>query len=703
MNRQTLSNITVRKRLIFFFICIAALVFAFICRLGWLQLVHGQELREKAWEQWTRINVARAQRGNIYDRNGELLAGSSASLSILARPGQIDDKEKTAKELASILEMDENRLLELLGKEIDSVYLKRQMDEDVAQEIRKLNLEGVYFTPEPKRIYPHGRLASQLLGFVGTDEGLAGLEYQYEEELKGQDGRIELQTDAKGKRLPQGREVFFPPERGADLILTIDQKIQFILEREMDRVMLESQPKSIVALAMAPHTGEILGIAGKPDFDPNDYASYPQENWKLTPISNTFEPGSTYKLVTLSAALEEGHYNANEGFFCRGYAKVAGTTIGCWTRDRGGHGAIDFTQVVLGSCNPGFIELGERIGPDKLMEYVQAFGFGEKTGVDIAGESTGILFTPEQFGPVEAATTAFGQGVSCTPLQQAVAVSAMINSGYLMKPYIVKGLRDSEGNITEYGPQLIRQVVSAETSAEIRRIMELVVTEGSGKNAYIEGYRMGGKTGTAQKVGEGGRYIDGEHILSFIGFAPAEDPKILLYIAVDTPQVGPQWGSQVSAPMFRRMMESILQYLNIPPSTVAEETVPTIVEVPDLTGLSLDDHTYNLLETRGLLIRFIGSGETILNQTPKAGARVPLHTEVLVYLGGSGEEGEDKGVTVPDLQGKSMREAGEILNWLGLRINSTGTGVVVRQDPEAGTQVPAGSVVDVEFAVPGDE
>lgn len=696
MRRNTVSNITVKKRLLLLFFSMAALVFCLICRLAWVQLVRGPELQAKAWEQWTRANRVRAQRGDILDSKGRLLAGSASSLSILARPRQIADKEEVARLLAPILEMEETKLLELLSKETDSVYLKRQVPEEVSQEIRKLQLEGLYFSPEPKRYYPHDSLASQLLGFVGIDEGLAGLEYQYEAELKGQDGRIELQTDGKGKQIPQGIQKFIPPVEGYDLILTIDQSIQAIMEREMEKVMLESQPKGIMAIAVNPQTGAVLGIAGKPDFDPNNYADYPQENWKLTPITNTFEPGSTFKLVTLSAAIEEGKYNANEGFFCSGFAKVAGSSIGCWTRGRGGHGPINFTEVVLGSCNPGFIELQQRMGADTLMKYLKAFGFGQKTGVDLIGEGTGILFSPEQFGPVEAATTSFGQGVSVTPIQQIMAVSAMINGGYLMKPYIVKEMRDSEGNVVlTKEPQVVRRVISESTSEEVKRLMELVVLEGSGQNAYIEGYRMGGKTGTAQKVGKNGRYISGEYILSYIGFVPFEDPQILLYLAVDAPQVGPQWGSQVCAPMYKNMMESILNYLNIPPSTTPTEEEPRLVEVPNLINLPMDDYTNDLLESRGLVVRYVGDGDKVLNQTPKAGAKVPLQTQVLVYLGGSGNREEE--VKVPDLQGKTIREVGEILGWLGLHLNSSGSGVAVHQEPAAHTLVAPGSVISVEF------
>jgi stage V sporulation protein D (sporulation-specific penicillin-binding protein) len=674
-------------------------VFALIGRLFWLQIVMAGELSARAWEQWTSGDPARAPRGEILDRNERLLAGSAPSVSILAYPKQIEDKEEAARLLAPVLDMEEDRVLELLNRQSSSVYLKRKLDEEDALEVRELGIRGVRFSLEPKRYYPHGSLSSQLLGFVGTDEGLSGLENKYEQELKGRDGRTEFQTDGKGRQIPQGIQKFVPPIDGYDLVLTIDQNIQFIIEQEMDRVMLESEPKGINVIALDPRTGEVLAIAGKPDFDPNNYARFPNETWKLAPVSNTYEPGSTFKLVTLAAAIEEGKYRADEAFFCSGSIRVAGSSIGCWTRGRGGHGAIDFTKVVLGSCNPGFITLQQRITAEKLMDYVKAFGFGERTGIDIIGEGTGILFSPQQYGPVEAATTSFGQGVSVTPIQQVMAVAAMANGGYLMKPYVVSEIRDAEGVVVKRNePQVVRRVISDDTVAEVRRIMELVVTEGSGLNAAVEGYRIAGKTGTAQKVGPGGRYIDGEYVLSFIGYAPAEDPQVLLLIAVDAPQVGPQWGSQVSAPMSKRMMERILKYMNIPPSTTQVNVVPSMVQVPDVVGLTLDDAS-ELLEPSGLVVRFVGGGGgKILNQTPKPGAQVPLHTQILLYLEGEVSEGE---VTVPDLTGKTMREAGEILGWLGLRINSSGSGMAIRQEPAPQTRVQTDSVVNVEFAAPG--
>ncbi len=698
MSKAAVSGIIIKRRLMLLFVVMAATVLALLMRLFYIQLVIAGELQAKAWEQWNRSIPARSPRGSIYDRKERLLAGSASAQSVIALPPQIQDKEEAARLLAPLLEMEESRVLELISRRSATVYLKRLVDEETAFAVRKLNIRGIAFSQETRRFYPHGSLASQLLGFVGIDEGLSGLEHFYELVLKGRDGRIEFESDGRGRRIPQGVQSYIQPKDGNDLLLTIDQTIQYIVEREMERVMLSSKPKGIITIAVDPRTGEILAIAGKPDFDPNRFADFPSERWKLSPVTNTFEPGSTFKLVTLAAALEEGKFNAREGFFCRGAITVAGRSIGCWTRGRGGHGAISFEKVVLGSCNPGFITIGQRIGSEKLLSYIRAFGFGVKSGIDVPGESTGIIFTEKQFGPVEAATTSFGQGVSVTPLQQAMAVAAIANGGYLMKPYVVKQVRDSEGNVLEKRePQVVRRVLSGETAREVTRIMELVVTEGSGINAYIEGYRIAGKTGTAQKVGPGGVYIGGEYILSFVGFAPAEDPQILIYVAVDAPQSGPQWGSQTSAPMFRRMMEDILKYLNIPSAKTPVNEAPRMVEVPDLMRLSLEEAS-DVLETSGLLVKFIGSGSTILNQTPKGGARVPLHTQILVYLGGeaAGEE-----VTVPDLSGKSMREAGEILGWLGLRMNFSGSGIARSQSPAPGTRVPANSVVSVEFRNPG--
>jgi stage V sporulation protein D (sporulation-specific penicillin-binding protein) len=697
LGKVQVTHLTVKRRLAVLLAVLAGLLLLLVLRLGYIQLVLAGELQGKAWEQWNRGVPARAPRGAIFDREGRLMAGSAGAESVVALPAQITDKEKTARLLAPVLGMEEPQIYRLINMSNFSVYLKRLIDEETAQAVRRLELDGITFSQEPRRFYPHGRLASQVLGFVGIDQGWGGIELTYDEELRGRDGRIEFQADGRGRQIPQGIQRFIPPEDGRDLVLTIDQTIQFIVEREMDRVMLELEPERIMAIALDPRSGEVLAMAARPDFDPNRYGEFPQETWQISPISNTFEPGSTFKLVTLAAALEEGKFRAEEAFYCSGSITVAGRRMGCWTRYRGGHGAIDFAGVVLGSCNPGFVTLGQRIGAERLLQYVRSFGFGERTGIDAPGEGRGLLFTPQQFGPVEAATTTFGQGVSVTPIQQVAAIAAIANGGYLMRPYLVREIRTREGKVlSREEPEMVRRVVSARTAREVARIMELVITEGSGRNAYLEGYAIAGKTGTAQKVGPGGRYVEGEYILSFVGFAPLEEPRFLLYVAVDAPRRGPQWGSQVSAPMFRKIIGDVLNYLDVPPSRAEDGEAPDMVVVPDLLNLTLDEANERL-EPAGLLVRLVGNGGIIRNQTPKPGARVPLHTQILVYLG-EGRPGEK--VTVPDLTGKTMREAGEVLGWLGLQMNVSGSGVAFRQSPAPYTLVEKDSIINVEFRTP---
>ncbi|HHX77994.1 MAG TPA: PASTA domain-containing protein, partial [Firmicutes bacterium] len=469
--------------------------------------------------------------------------------------------------------------------------------------------------------------------------------------------------------------------------------IQFIVERELDRAMIEYQPLRAMVLVVNPMTGEVLAMSGKPDFDPNDYASYPKEYWNISPISNTFEPGSTFKLVTLSSAIEENKYNMNEGFYCGGSVRVAGHNIHCWTGN--GHGAISYLEVVYGSCNPGFINLGQRLGKDTLQKYIDAFGFGVRTGIDLPGESTGIIFNPEDMGPVELATTSFGQGVSVTPIQQVMAIAAMINGGTLYEPYLVKEITDADGNtIEKKSPTPVRQVISKETSDQVRHIMEQVVIHGTARNAAIPGYRIGGKTGTAQKVGPGGHYIAGEYIVSFVGFLPLENPQILLYVAVDGAKRGAQWGSQISAPIGKRIFKDIITYLSLPPDAEEEnDSFKELVTVPNLEGLNLRQ-AGSAVDSTGLVIRAVGEGNVIEKQTPKAGARVPLQTEILVYLGKNG--GEE--VEIPNFSGWTMRQAAEVLNWLGLTMESRGSGVVNGQDPAPGEKVKPGDTVILEFS-----
>jgi stage V sporulation protein D (sporulation-specific penicillin-binding protein) len=692
----SVTLVAIRKRLLFLFFMILLVTLALVSRLAWIQIVRADELYEQAWEQWNRSIPARSPRGLIYDRDGRLLAGSTTVETIVAIPPQVEDPRQTARILAPILEKGEEELYELLTLDRSAIYLKRKVEAEVAQAVRDLDLPGIVFTTEGKRYYPNGTLASQLLGFVGMDQGWAGLEIYYEEQLKGREGRILFPSDNLGREIPHEARQYVLPKAGDDLYLTIDETIQYIVERELARSMLEFQPKQAMIIAANPKTGAILAAASKPDYDPLHYEEVDSSRWALAPVTSSFEPGSTFKLTTLAAAIEEGLYNKHEFFHCTGYANVAGHQIGCWTAGRG-HGSITYLQAVESSCNPAFINLGQRLGTEKLFSYIHAFGYGQKTGIDYPGEGDGLIFDLEQVGPLELATTSFGQGISVTPLQQLMAVSAIANGGYLMKPYLVREIRSASGElIYERKPEVVRQVISQETARQVAEIMESVVLNGSAINARIEGYRIAGKTGTAQKVGPGGAYMGGEYIVSFIGFVPVEDPQIVVYIAVDTATRGAQWGSQICAPMFGRMMGDILNYLQIAPSDQSTLPEVKIVEVPDLHDLTVDEAAA-LAERSGLLLRLVGEGNYIINQTPKAGAKVPQQTQVVVYLGEDGENPAGA-ISLPDFSGFTVREVAEVLSWLGLRLNAEGSGIAIYQEPDSGTTVEPGSAVTVFFS-----
>ncbi|HOA35155.1 MAG TPA: penicillin-binding transpeptidase domain-containing protein [Bacillota bacterium] len=690
----TLSAVRRRVMAMFFFIILAVAVL--IGRLAWLQILRSEELYDAAWEQWNRTIPARSPRGQIYDREGKMLAGSATVDTVVAVPAQIEDPGETAKLLAPLLDLEEGELLEKLTMNLSSIYLKRKVAPEISQAVRELDLPGIVFTTEGQRFYPNGTLASQLLGFVGMDEGLAGLEAYYEEYLKGKEGYLLFPSDNLNRPIPHEIKRFVPPKEGMDLYLTIDETIQYIIERELARAMIEFQPKTAMAIAADPHTGAILAVASKPDYDPLRYEKFESKYWTLPPVTSSFEPGSTFKLVTLCAAVEEGLYNEKEYYFCRGFATVGGHNIHCWTGS--GHGSITYLQAVESSCNPAFINLGQRLGEEKLFGYIRAFGYGKPSGIDYPGESGGLVFEAEQVGPAELATSAFGQGVSVTPLQQVMAVSAIANGGKLMKPYLVQKICNVDGEVVyEQKPELVRQVISKSTAEKVAWIMENVTIRGSGMNAAIEGYRIATKTGTAQKPAPRGGYIPGEYVVSIIGFVPVEDPQIVLYVAVDGASRGPQWGSQIGAPLFKRILTDVINYLQVPPSEKTDATAEP-VEVPDLRGLTVDDAAARL-DTAGLMLRLIGEGQYIVNQTPKAGAMVSRQTQIVAYLGEE-EAFSRSSMTLPDLSGFTVKDVGQVLNWLGLYLEAEGSGIALRQEPASGSRVEKGDVIKVFFGSP---
>jgi stage V sporulation protein D (sporulation-specific penicillin-binding protein) len=634
------SHVTVRKRLMIVLL-IGFLIFTIIdIRLGYVQFVLGKMLTEEAKNSWSRNIPFEPERGEILDRNNIPLATNMSAPTVYVVPRQIENPTEVAEKLAKVLNMPVEKAYKHVTKRtlIERIHPEgRKISHEKATEIRALGLKGVYIAEDSKRYYPFGSYLSHVLGFTGIDnQGLTGLELYYDKELSGKKGSVQFYSDAKGKRMPNMADNYTPPTDGLNLRLTIDTRVQTIVERELDIAVAKYNPDGIIAIAMNPNNGEILAMASRPDFDPANYRNVPPEIFNRNlPVWSTYEPGSTFKIITLAAALEEKKVDLlRDHFYDPGYAKVAGATLRCWKR--GGHGHQSFLEVVQNSCNPGFVELGERLGKETLFKYIRDFGFGEKTGIDLQGEGKGILFDMNRVGPVEQATTAFGQGVSVTPIQQVAAVSAAINGGILYTPYIAKEWVDPVTGevVSRNTPKVKRRVISEETSKQVRYALESVVAQGTGKGAFVEGYRVGGKTGTAQKA-QNGRYLENNHIVSFIGFAPADNPQLVVYVAVDNPKGTVQFGGVVSAPIVGKIMGDSLHALGVEPrkKQLEKERVwndPKVVTVPNLIGLTKKDLQQQLFN---LKLDVSGEGETVIEQAPQAGVKVKEGATIRVYLG----------------------------------------------------------------------
>ncbi|MEK4485020.1 penicillin-binding transpeptidase domain-containing protein [Psychrobacillus sp. FSL H8-0484] len=600
-----------------------------------LQFFQFDELTLKAKESWDRELPYASLRGNILDRNGDVIVGNKLSPTLFYMPSQNDEPEKVAEQIAPLIEMEKEALFKQLNKRASIVKIApagKNISTELAMEIQDKNINGLYAGVDYIRDYPHGEMLSRLLGFTGYDaQGLAGIEYQYDSILKGKSSAIRMFTDAKGVPLPHVDDGWKSGVTGNHVQLTIDMKIQEVVERELSQAMLKYDATQAIGIAMNPNTGEILALASAPNFDPANYQEVDSTIYNRNlPVWMTFEPGSTFKIITLSAALEENVVDLeNDHFFDAGYTMVEGARLRCWKRQ--GHGDETFLEVVQDSCNPGFIELGRRVGPDKLQDYIRKFGFGQSTGSGMAGESTGILFSKEGYGPVEHATTSFGQGISVTPIQQVQAVAAAVNGGYLYKPFIVKNVLDGETNdiLSSTEPEMKNQVISEETSAKVRDALERVVALGSGRHAYRDGLRIGGKTGTAQKVKDG-KYMDGEYIVSFIGFAPADNPEIVVYVAIDNPKNSLVFGSVIAAPIVGQIIEDSLEIKAGGKQLEKEYRWGDIqqVRVPNLVGVKKKEVTSYMYP---FSIVWHGEGEEILDQLPKEKSLIPLDGTIHVY------------------------------------------------------------------------
>lgn len=703
------TNIIIRKRITKLFLIVGAVLFLLVGRLAWIQFVQGEWLRQQAMENRMDDVPVPATRGTIYDRNGKELVASVSADSIMAFPADIKkgDPEKTARELAAILNLDYKEIYNKITVIKSSVWVKRKVELSKSKLIREKNLKGIEIYEERQRSYPNGKLAAHVLGFVGTDNtGLNGIEMSMNKELSGTDGRIVAEKDAAGREIPQATHNYIEPVPGKSLVLTLDETIQYFAERELDKVVEKYQPKGASIIVMDPKTGGILAMANRPDFDPNKYSEFPQENWRNNAIWLNYEPGSTFKIITTAGALEEGVVSPESRFYDPGYIMVADRRIKCWKTQ--GHGAQSFLEVVEHSCNPGFVKIGLDLGRDRFYKYIKAFGFGERTGVSLAGESKGIVIPQKDVKPISIATISIGQSISVTPIQLITAVSAVANDGVLLKPQLVKEIRSADGRqVKRIEPEIVKEVISKSTAKQLAGVLERVVSPlGTGADAIVEGYRMAGKTGTAQKAGPGG-YMQGKYVSSFAGFGPVDNPRIAVLVVIDEPQGGAYYGGVIAAPVFQSLARDIMRYLDVPPQVspdeVKEDPLKQEVMVPDVINASVEE-AQQILRESGLNARIEGSGEWIVNQLPKSGGRVKLSTQVVLYVGSGVKEIPDgQEVTMPDVNGLTMREAGRLLGRLGIRMDPQGSGVAVEQKVAPGTKIKAGIAVRVIFAPPVPE
>lgn len=618
-------------------------------RLAYIQLVEGEKLQSLAKEQQTRDRTIAPTRGNIYDRNFNILAKSASVATIGVVHAQVTDPERVAKVLSEHLNLDYEETYKKVTKSVAFMRIATKVDKSIADEVRALNLPGVKVDEDSKRYYPFNSLASQTLGFVGKDnQGIVGLEVKYDSYLKGTPGKILMETNGKGQRREEEVEVRKDPINGNHLVTTLDLTLQQYAEQAIEKAVEMKGARRGAIIMMDPQNGEIYALATKPDFNLNEpftindealasswelYSAQEKQNylnqmWRNFTINDTYEPGSTFKIFTAAMGLEESVVDENSPFNCTGSRTVAGRTIKCWRSPRS-HGAENFVQGVQNSCNPVFMEVAERIGASKFYDYMIQFGFKSKTNIDLPGEAVGILHNKSNIGPVELATMSFGQSFQITPMQLLSAAAAAVNGGYKVTPHFGKEIVDDTGaTLTTFDYGKGEQIISTKTSERLKKILESVVSEGGGKKAYIPGYRIGGKTATSQKLPRG----SGKYTASFLSFAPAEDPKIMTLVIIDEPQ-GTYYGGTIAGPVMKEVLENALPYLGVEPSYSEEELKKEEVQkivTPNFRGLSLSD-AKKCAEEAGIGVDIQGEGKVVVSQFPLAGETINKTTKIILY------------------------------------------------------------------------
>ena len=694
------------------------------------QIVNYNYYQTRAIAQQTMDTTLAPNRGSIYSRNYTPLAISAPVETVYISPNSIDEEDRrtVAEGLASILEMDEDAIYQKTLKENYYEMIKRRIDAELADQIREWvddkNLEGVHLVEDTKRYYPYNSMACHILGFTGTDNvGLDGIESIYNEYLQGTSGKLITAKNAIGTELPFEYETYVAAENGKNVVLTIDETVQYYLEKHLQEARLEQKCiEGASGIVMNVKTGEILAMASLPNYDPNTYytitdqmalealegleeekrkeqeTAYRNKIWRNKCIVDTYMPGSTFKIVTLSMALEEGLIGTSNTYSCPGYIRVADRTIRCWKS--GGHGHQTLAQAIQNSCNPAFITIGAKVGNTKFYQYFKNFGLTEKTGVDLNGEASGIWFS--KFQEVELATASFGQNFKITPLQMIAAVGAACNGGNLVTPHVVKEITETQEDGTEkvvksFTPQVKRQVISAETSALVCDLLEEVVSVGSGKNAYVKGYRVAGKTGTSEKIDVYNATGDKYYISSFIGFAPADDPEYAILVMLDSPTAGEIYGGIIAAPVAGDILADILPYLSIQPQYTEEELETLDVSVPSLMEQSLEEAEALLID-KEIKYKVKGDGDTVVDQMPLPGSTMPQSSTIILY---TGDAKPSENITIPNLVDYSVAGATNRITSMGLNVrvvgnsNAGSTALVISQSPAAGEVVPEGTVVTI--------
>lgn len=694
--------------------------------LVYRQFIKGPEYQEKAIQQQTYENSISSSRGNILDRNGKILAQNSSVVTVTANPSIVVKNGKVyeyADKLSPILGIDEETLQKKLNQNIGHVDIAKKIDPELANQVRGLGLDGIYLTDDNKRYYPYGSLASHVIGFTGTDnQGLSGVEMVYENYLKGLPGKVVSNRIQAGTDMQY--EDYVASQTGYNVVLTIDEVVQHFVESELEQACKDYKVVNGAAcIVMNAKNGEILAMATYPDFDLNAPFTVTDETvkaeidklsgderskklgeelnklWRNKAVVDSYEPGSTFKSIVAAMALEEGVVSLNEVFKCSGGMQVADTRINCW--NTAGHGSVTFVQGVECSCNPVFMTLGARVGAKNFYKYYKAFGFTETTGFDLPGEASGSFHDLSVFNEVELATSSFGQTFTITPLQLITAYSAITNDGKMVRPHVVKEIVSNDGTYVErFETEVIRQVISEETAHTVRNILEGVVSQGAGKNAYIKGFRVAGKTGTSEKFPRG----NGKYVASFAGFAPCNDPEIIGLIMLDEPMGDSHMGGATAAPTFKNIFDNVLRYMNIEPQYTEEELATLENTVPNVEGMKKSDAIARFTGS-GLKYNIIGSGSHVVSQIPKGGSNLPDGSTVVLYT----EQEKTQQIEIPNLIGLSASEANVALSNAGLNIKevnnnagSKGTAKVNKQTPEAGTLVDRGTVVEVQFSYSDD-